>query len=666
MKKILLLIKSKENLSLLRLYLEKDYTTIIPDSNRNLDDFDMCITDGLSYQDFKPIIESKRNQSHPIFLPLILVTTRNYVSKVTQFLGEGIDEYVISPVEKLELSVRIKNLFKMQDMTIQLKKSNVTLESENYKKTELLSAILENAQNSIAAFVSIRDPSNQIVDFECILSNPFNNFLFNFKKEEPGNNKLLTKQHSIELFDKCVKVVETGESEEYEQCFIVDNNDVWVHGTIAKLGDGFVSTYLDITKQKFNEIELRHINGILERRMEERTWELQEKKALLSAVLDSSLDGIAFYKNIRNEDGIVVDFEFILANERTHKFFNKLDKDLNGKRFLQEFPNLQNSTLFAKSLEVTNSGVTEDFEESYKLENSDLYFYYTIVKLGDGLVTTISDITKRKQAEITLQKINDELELRVQDRTKELQEKEEKLKEALHKEKELNEIKSRFISTVSHEFRTPLATIRSSSQMLKRYKNRLSLEEETKILSEIDEMCVRLTELLEEILYIRKAEANKIDFNPESVDLRELAEKIIYQLLLLVERKDRIILEIYGEESNRTFDKKLLRHILTNLLTNALKFSHPDTSVNLQIIYESDYTIIKVIDHGHGIPADAKKNIFQPFFRAENVKNIQGTGLGLSIVKSCIERHNGEISFESFEKQGTTFITKFPILIKSD
>lgn len=668
MKKILLIIKAKENLNLLRQHLESEYEVQTFENNLKQDKFDMCIADIAMYEENKEFIQKIKINTLPLFLPLLLITPRNFATKVSKFLGGEIDEYIVAPVEKFELSARINNLFRMQDMTIQLKNFNIDLESkisertkEVQEKKQLLSAILDNVQNSIAAFISIRDEQNKIIDFECVLSNPLNDYLMNYPKGEYVGNNLLTKDNGAYIFEKCVSVVNTGLSIEYEHCFLVGNNDVWVHGAIAKLGDGFVSTHIDITNQKFNEIELRHINETLERKIEERTWELQEKQALISAIIESSLDAIAFYKNIRDFYGKIIDFEFILANIQAHKYLERENIDLMGKKFFEEFPEYKKTDFFDNCIKVFSTGKTIEMEIKKNKQESTLYYHYTIVKLGDGLVMTISDTTKRKQAELTLQKINDELEIRVQERTKELQEKEEKLKAALQKEKELNEIKSRFISTVSHEFRTPLATIRSSSQMLQRYSEKLSAEEQTSYLAEIDDMCVRLTELLEDILYIRKAEASKIDFRPEVIDLQLISNEIIQQLLRLNDKKDRIVLEIFGEQNTLYLDKKLIRHVLTNLLTNALKFSPANTNIQLQLYFEKEYTLIKVIDQGYGIPENAKKNLFQPFFRAENIKNIQGTGLGLSIIKSCVESHGGRIFFDSKQGLGTTFTIELPV-----
>lgn len=238
---------------------------------------------------------------------------------------------------------------------------------------------------------------------------------------------------------------------------------------------------------------------------------------------------------------------------------------------------------------------------------------------------------------------------------------EEEIKNALDKAIELNQLKTRFISTVSHELRTPLATILSSIELLKLYEDQMTVNEKTDHFSKIISSIDYLTTLLDDVIIIDKTESGIVKVNYESFDLIGLLKNITDKISLMKNSNIRINLNASCDSYEITSDKKLLTQILNNLITNAIKFSPSKSKVEVETIFDEKSYSIQIIDHGIGIPSEAQNNIFIPFYRAENAENIQGTGLGLSIAKRWTDLLNGEITFNSKPNKGTTFIVKMPI-----
>ena len=236
-------------------------------------------------------------------------------------------------------------------------------------------------------------------------------------------------------------------------------------------------------------------------------------------------------------------------------------------------------------------------------------------------------------------------------------------KQALQQEKELNELKSRFISIVSHEFRTPLSTILSSSELLQYYGHQFSDEKKQNHLGKIQTQVKQMNQLLEDVLFIGKAEAGRISFTPERSELSAFCREILEEISLIDRKKHSFTFEYRGECSTvEMMDEKLLRSILANLLNNAAKYSPQGSTVHLNLICENDQAIFQIRDEGVGIPASEQSRIFEVFHRASNVGNIPGTGLGMAIVKQAVELHGGSIAFESEEGVGTTFTVCIPTI----
>ncbi|MCX7736921.1 MAG: ATP-binding protein [Candidatus Kapabacteria bacterium] len=230
----------------------------------------------------------------------------------------------------------------------------------------------------------------------------------------------------------------------------------------------------------------------------------------------------------------------------------------------------------------------------------------------------------------------------------------------VEKEKDLNILKTRFISMISHEMRTPLTSIMLSTDLLKRYEGTWSLEERQKHFDRIQKTVLNLTHLMENVLTIGRLEAGKFELSKELIDLVSLSQAIIENVQLARGVIDRIDFVYKGGCGNAKVDENLVVLIITNLLSNAIKYSNEDSKITLELSGNDNEVIFKVMDKGIGIPTEDKEKIFDTFYRGSNTNGIYGYGLGLSIVKKCVEAHNGRIILESMENVGTTFTVILP------
>ncbi len=302
----------------------------------------------------------------------------------------------------------------------------------------------------------------------------------------------------------------------------------------------------------------------------------------------------------------------------------------------------------------------------------------------------IHDLSEQRAAEARVIKLNAELEERVEQRTEELanavnqllrinkklereikereaaekliKENEAKLKDALQKEKELSELKSRFVSMASHEFRTPLSTILSSADLIEAYVNAEQQAKREKHVKRVKSAVATLTGILNDFLSLSKLEEGKIVTEPVHFQLRAFCDEITDEIHGLLKPGQTIDHFIPEEPLTLFLDKKFLKNIFFNLLSNAIKYSDAGTPIECETSLKEDKLLIRITDHGIGIPEEEQQHLFTRFFRAHNVENIQGTGLGLNIVKRYVELMRGAISFESELGKGTTFFVELPLL----
>jgi len=274
-------------------------------------------------------------------------------------------------------------------------------------------------------------------------------------------------------------------------------------------------------------------------------------------------------------------------------------------------------------------------------------------KTNEGLfaIAFVSDISIRKESENALVRLNAELERKVEERT-------QSLTQALEKEKELNELKSRFVSMASHEFRTPLSTILSSAYLLTKYQQTEEQPKRDRHIQRIVSSVTMLNDILNDFLSVGKIEEGKIQVRLTSINVEETINGIISELLTIIKQGQQIEYKHIGEPYF-TLDPGLLKHIVMNLVSNAIKFSPEYGTIQINTLNAGEHLLLTVKDAGLGISQEDQQHLFERFFRGSNVTNIQGTGLGLHIVAKYTELMNGTISCASELDKGTTFVLTF-------
>lgn len=248
----------------------------------------------------------------------------------------------------------------------------------------------------------------------------------------------------------------------------------------------------------------------------------------------------------------------------------------------------------------------------------------------------------------------------LEDKNKDLITAEKGIRQALEKEKELNELKSRFVSMASHEFRTPLATILSSASLLARYTLDSQQIQRDKHINRIKENVEHLNNVLIDFLSIGKLEEGVISYVPSYFDYTEFLERLLDDMSLSLKVNQFFSHEITGIPKAIKFDKNILKNVLINIISNAIKYSPENREITIKSHFSEDKFSIVVIDQGIGIAENEKEHIFERFYRANNVENIAGTGLGLNIVQKYLDLMKGSIHFESVLGEGSTFSILLP------
>jgi PAS domain S-box-containing protein len=237
---------------------------------------------------------------------------------------------------------------------------------------------------------------------------------------------------------------------------------------------------------------------------------------------------------------------------------------------------------------------------------------------------------------------------------------EEALRRALEREKELGQLKTQFVSTTSHEFRTPLATILATTETLMHYRNRLDEEQITARLDKIRKQVNHLRQIMDDVLQLARIQARRVEFRPALGDLHKLCEEIVEEFNSGTENRDRVRYHAPDDDITMVFDPRLMRQVVNNLVSNALKYSDKEKHVDLTLSREGEQVVIVVQDYGIGFPQESMPHLFEPFHRANNVGTIPGTGLGLPIVKESVEMHGGTITLQSELAVGSILTVHLP------
>jgi len=339
------------------------------------------------------------------------------------------------------------------------------------------------------------------------------------------------------------------------------------------------------------------------------------------------------------------------ATNRRHRWVNDrfaamlgCDKsELVGQSSLSHFADQESWEAFgAEAYRVLASGRSYVTERQFRRKDGSLFWCQVSgnavdpTDLAKGSIWINVDISERKHAE-------------------------EEVRRALEKERELNELKSRFVAMTSHEFRTPLATILSSSELIEHYSGRLPAEERVELFHSIRAAVERMTKMLDNVLVIGRAEAQMLEFNPAPTDLARFCEQLAEEMRRSSGTAHVLEYSYDGIAGPVHVDEKLLRHVLVNLISNAIKYSPAGGVIEFRVRVAAGDAAFEVTDRGIGIPPEDQPRLFETFHRARNVGNISGTGLGLAIVKKSLDLHGGTIRFDSAPGRGTRFHVAVPL-----
>ncbi len=298
------------------------------------------------------------------------------------------------------------------------------------------------------------------------------------------------------------------------------------------------------------------------------------------------------------------------------------------------------------------------------------------------VMALVIDITYRKQAEKKIHELNSKLEDKVKKRTGELNktvkklkelnenletenqrriEAEKKIKVALKREQELGDLKTKFLSLVSHEFKTPLSGMLTSVALLEKYTESVQQDKRDKHIKTIKNKIHYLNGILNDFLFVERLDSGKVNYKFTNFNVSKIVNEVLYDANMLLKRGQKINYPENIDEYSIYQDEKILELILFNLVRNAIKYSPEDTVIDIDINLDSDKIVFNISDQGIGIPKKDQQYIFQRYFRAENALLDQGTGIGLNIVKSHLDNLGGSISFKSIENEGSTFTVVLPI-----
>jgi two-component system sensor kinase FixL len=419
--------------------------------------------------------------------------------------------------------------------------------------------------------------------------------------------------------------------------------------------------------------------------------DINELALRLNAVIETAIDGIITI----SERGIMENVNVAAARlfgytkeemvgQNVHMLMPQPDKGQHDQ-YIRNYLNTGKAKIIGIGREVT--GLKSDGTKfPIRLSISE-------VKLADRRLFTgiVHDLTREKADKARILELNQQLERRVDQRTAELEEaitkllqfnrklemevktrkaaeaelhqSKEEIRKALQAEKELGELKSRFVSMASHEFRTPLASILSSAELIEAYGKAEPHAKRDKHIKRVKTAVKTLTSILNDFLSLSKLEEGKVALQPTTFSFHEFCHALLDELAPTLREGQTIDQKLPAEELFVTLDKKALKIIFTNLLSNASKYSKESTTIHCHVELVEDQLSIEVRDEGIGIPSEDQGHLFSRFFRAHNVENIKGTGLGLNIVKQYVDLFGGVISFESIEGKGTTFRVTLPMTI---
>ena len=497
---------------------------------------------------------------------------------------------------------------------------------ETEKNLMLKSSALQSASNGIVITDALKH-DNPIIYFNSAFQR-----LTGYSSKEILNHNcrfLQGKDRDQEPLKELRKAIDTGEScqvtvRNYKKDGSLFWNDLYIMPIINNRGilTNFIGIQNDVTLRKTAEAERNH----------------------LAAIFDESLNEIYVFD--------AKTLKFVNVNHGAQKNIGYTIEELKNMTPL-DLKTEEDEIVFRNNIDtLLNKNVEKiDYETVHQRKDGSKYpveVHLQRSSLGENevFVAIILDITER-------QNYTEKLENKVEERT-------EQLKVALSKEKELNDLKTQFLSLVSHEFKTPLSGILTSSVLLGKYKLAEEQGKRNKHIETIADKVHYLNTILNDFLSLEKLETGKINYSFNHFKLSKVVDEVIYNANMLLKKGQSIKYPGNIDDISLYQEEKIIAIILTNLVNNAIKYSSEDTVITIAIKQNKTITKIQVKDNGIGIPVKDQKSIFERYFRAENAINTQGTGIGLNIAKNHLENLGGTICFESEEQKGTIFTITIP------
>ena len=620
----------------------------------NTGNFDLVITDyQLRWNDGVSVLqEFKSRYAH---CPVIMFTDSGNQEIAVEAMKTGLDDYIIkSPRHYIRLSVAVRAALER---------------AESKRKTERLEMRLETLLNRLNVGVFRSTLDGYLLEGNAA----FLRLLAVSSLQEAQTLDLpeLLWQADVEL--------QGSVSEREVQLRRADGNRLWIllNQTISTTEaepvlEGLIE---DISAYKRAEETLQRANEELESRVAERTQELrQANEQLLKEIREREQAQEVLRESEERYRQLVelcpeaifiqCDEQFVFINSATVKLYGATNREeLLGKSVLDVVhPDYQE--LVKEQIRELREGQPVEL-----IEQKAVRFDGTVIDVEVAAAPFIYQ--EKPAAQVVVRDISDRKKA------------EAELRKALETERELSSLKSRIITTISHEYRTPLTTILSSAELLESYGEKVTQERKLIHLRRIQNSSKHLTDLVSDVLFISQAEADKLKFNPAPLNLEQFCKELVEEIRSASQNQRRankitessdgqgsseraipgelITFTSQGNCSNLCLDERLIRQSLTNLLSNAIKYSPQESTVRFDLECRESVAVFSIQDKGIGIPAEDLPKLFESFHRASNVGTIPGTGLGLAIVKKCVDLHGGQITVDSVLGVGTTFIVTLPL-----
>lgn len=620
----------------------------------NTGNFDLVITDyQLRWNDGVSVLqEFKSRYAH---CPVIMFTDSGNQEIAVEAMKTGLDDYIIkSPRHYIRLSVAVRAALER---------------AESKRKTERLEMRLETLLNRLNVGVFRSTLDGYLLEGNAA----FLRLLAVSSLQEAQTLDLpeLLWQADVEL--------QGSVSEREVQLRRADGNRLWIllNQTISTTEaepvlEGLIE---DISDRKRAEETLQRANEELESRVAERTQELrQANEQLLKEIREREQAQEVLRESEERYRQLVelcpeaifiqCDEQFVFINSATVKLYGATNREeLLGKSVLDVVhPDYQE--LVKEQIRELREGQPVEL-----IEQKAVRFDGTVIDVEVAAAPFIYQ--EKPAAQVVVRDISDRKKA------------EAELRKALETERELSSLKSRIITTISHEYRTPLTTILSSAELLESYGEKVTQERKLIHLRRIQNSSKHLTDLVSDVLFISQAEADKLKFNPAPLNLEQFCKELVEEIRSASQNQRRankitessdgqgsseraipgelITFTSQGNCSNLCLDERLIRQSLTNLLSNAIKYSPQESTVRFDLECRESVAVFSIQDKGIGIPAEDLPKLFESFHRASNVGTIPGTGLGLAIVKKCVDLHGGQITVDSVLGVGTTFIVTLPL-----